>query len=62
MARLTKYDSFEALKLDSASNEPSLMDSDERHLAFEKFITLLQKQITREEQDNNSDKPGKKRD
>lgn len=42
MARLTKYDSFEALKADAASTVSSSSTSEERYLAFEKFIASLQ--------------------
>ena len=61
MARLTKYNSFKALKLDAAPGEGDLMDSSERHLAFEKFINLLQTELNKKRGDN-SDKSTKKRD
>ena len=45
MATLTKYDSFEALKADNGSGAENLAQSNERHLAFEKFITILRAQV-----------------
>jgi len=42
MTKLTKYSSFKALKLHSASRETKIGSSKERYLAFEKFINLLQ--------------------
>jgi len=52
MARLTKYSSFKALKLDVPSREANLTDSNERHLAFEKFINLLQAELGKRRGDN----------
>ncbi len=47
MATLTKYDSFETLKAGSGTTPENLAASDERHQAFEKFVTLLQAQINK---------------
>jgi len=55
MARLTKYSNFKALKLDAASNEANFIDSNGRHLAFEKFISLLQTELSKK-QSNQSNK------
>jgi hypothetical protein len=52
MARLKKYSNFKALKLDTASGETNLIDSDERHLAFEKFINILQTELGKKQSDN----------
>jgi hypothetical protein len=54
MARLTKYSTFKALKLDAASRETNLMDSSERQLAFEKFIDLLQIELSKKRSDNSN--------
>ena len=61
MARLTKYSSFKSLKLDAASREANLMDPGERHLAFEKFINLLQTELGKK-RDDNANKSAKKCD
>jgi hypothetical protein len=59
MARLTKYSSFKALKLDAASSEANSMDAGGRYLAFEKFINLLRTELNKKQGDN-SNKPIKK--
>lgn len=61
MARLTKYSSFKSLKFDATSCEANLTDSGERHLAFEKFINLLQTEQGKKRGDN-ANKSTKKRD
>jgi hypothetical protein len=60
MATLTKYDSFEALKANTGSGTGNLTESDERHRAFEKFINLLQAQVSKS-QPPNTNKNSKKR-
>jgi hypothetical protein len=52
MAKLIKYSSFKALKLDAALSETNLVDSAERHLAFERFVTLLQSELSKKQLDN----------
>ena len=52
MGTLTKYDSFEALKADTASATENLAKSNERHKAFEKFINLLQAQVSKSQPSN----------
>ena len=47
MATLTKYDSFEALKADTGTTPENLAASNERHRAFEEFVTLLQAQVNK---------------
>jgi len=59
MATLTKYDSFEALKANTGSGTENLAESNERHRAFEKFISLLQAQVSKSKSfnaNNNSKK------
>ena len=60
MATLTKYDSFEALKANTAPCAENLAESNERHRAFEKFINLLQAQVNKS-QSSNANKYSKKR-
>lgn len=57
---LIKYSSFEALKHDAKSVDTNSADSVERHLAFEKFIILLDKEKDKK-QSANPDKSTKKR-
>jgi hypothetical protein len=52
MATLTKYDSFEALKANTGSGIENLAESDERHRTFEKFINLLQAQVSKSKPSN----------
>ena len=60
MATLTKYDSFEALKANIGSGVENSAGSNERHKAFEKFITQLQAQVNKS-QPSNANKNSKKR-
>ncbi len=52
MATLTKYDSFEALKANTGSAQENLAESNERHKAFERFINLLQAQVSKNKPSN----------
>jgi hypothetical protein len=60
MATLTKYDSFEALKADTGSSEENLAQSNERHQAFEKFITMLRAQVNKSHPPKASGSPKKR--
>jgi hypothetical protein len=60
MATLTKYDSFEALKANTGSGSENLTESNERHRAFEKFISLLQAQVNKSKPSNTNNNSKKR--
>jgi hypothetical protein len=55
MAKLTRYNSFEALKSDAPATKATSKERDEAHAAFEKFVQLLQREMEAKEKLKTSD-------
>ena len=45
MKKVTRYENFQSLKLDSKSSETNSAESEERHVALEKFLTVLKSEL-----------------
>lgn len=47
MPKLSKYDSFQALKLDTNASNTEVLQSAQHHEAMEKFIALLRQNLVK---------------